>query len=75
MGIVTLDDGKYKIHHTNDKIEIYRNGELWRNETGDGLFLAMVQKLEIQNELLTTISNSNCRVSEFYDEIIITINM
>lgn len=47
-----LDDGKYEVHHTNGLIKVYRNGEEWRDETGDGLFLAMIQKIETQNELL-----------------------
>ena len=37
MGITKLDSGKYEIHHTNGLIKVFRNGEEWRDETGDGV--------------------------------------
>lgn len=46
---VTLLDGKYTVEHTNGaNFKAYRNGcsEVWRDLTGDGLVLALVQKIE-----------------------------
>jgi hypothetical protein len=46
---VTLLGGKYTIEHTNGtNFKAYRNGtkEVWRDLTGDGLVLALVQKIE-----------------------------
>lgn len=44
-----LLDGKYTIEHTNGaNFKAYRHGssEVWRDLTGDGLILALVQKIE-----------------------------
>jgi hypothetical protein len=46
---VTLLDGKYTVEHTDgSNFKAYRNGcsEVWRDLTGDGLVLALVQKIE-----------------------------
>lgn len=46
---VTLLDGKYTVEHTNGtnfKAYHYGSSEVWRDLTGDGLVLALVQKIE-----------------------------
>lgn len=44
---VTVADGKYTVEHTNGtNFKAYRYGEEWRDLTGDGLVLALVQKIE-----------------------------
>lgn len=64
---IELEDGKYTIlhHEEHGGITILRHGEVWRNETGDKLFLAMVhQILELQDEVE--------QLKETYDGAIIT---
>lgn len=39
--------GKYEIRHTNGtNLVAFRHGEPWRNFSGDGLILALVQRIE-----------------------------
>jgi hypothetical protein len=46
--ILKLQGGKYTyvFDENNSNQEIYRNGLLWRNETGDNFILAMAQRIE-----------------------------
>lgn len=46
MQTVTLDNGKYKIVNDNGVVKAYRHGEEWRDLTGDGLILALLNKVE-----------------------------
>ena len=51
---IELQQGKYiyEFNETSGRQEIYRHGELWRDETGNGFLLAMAQKIEeLENEL------------------------
>ena len=53
---IELQQGKYiyKFDENSGRQEIYRHGELWRDETGDGFLLAMAQKIEeLEDELWT----------------------
>lgn len=44
---VTVADGKYTISHDNGTaFKALRYGEPWRDLTGDGLLLALVQHIE-----------------------------
>ena len=48
-----LEDGKYLVVYDSDKgtAQAYRYGELWRDLTGDKLFLAMFDRiLELEAE-------------------------
>ena len=43
--VVTCGDGKYtwEFDETSGKLTCLRNGEKWRDETGDGAILALLQ--------------------------------
>lgn len=53
MYSVELCGGKYKVTHDNGTdLKAYRYGEQWRSLVGDGLILAMVQRIEqLETEL------------------------
>jgi len=43
----TFDDGKYTLRHSNGtNLKALRHGEPWRDLTGDGMVLAMLQEVE-----------------------------
>ena len=43
---ITLEGGKYVVQHKNGaEFEAFRHGEKWRDLTGDGLVLALVQRI------------------------------
>ena len=73
---ITLLDGKYTVEHTNGvTFKAYRNGssEVWRGLTGDGLVLALVQKIEDLEEKVQYLENLvweriACGRSEDYDD-------
>lgn len=44
--VVTLCDGKYTVTNNNGVIKAERYREPWRDLTGDGLVLALVQEIE-----------------------------
>lgn len=46
---IELEDGKYSLLHNEGHggMTILRNGEVWRNETGDKLILAMFEEIEM----------------------------
>ena len=48
---VTVYDGKYTVkQYSNGRVEALRYGEKWRDCTGDGLILALVQRIyELEN--------------------------
>ena len=47
MTKIDLLDGKYTIQHDNGtNFKALRYGEEWRDLTGDGLMLALVEKIE-----------------------------
>lgn len=47
MTRIELDGGKYTVCHENGtNLRALRNGEPWRELTGDGLVLAMAQRIE-----------------------------
>ena len=51
---IELQQGKYiyEFDEASGKQEIYRHGELWRHETGDGFLLALAQRIEeLEDEL------------------------
>jgi hypothetical protein len=52
---ISLHEGKYKVSHTNGtNFHALRHGQPWRDLTGDGLLLAMVQRIEeLENRLAT----------------------
>ena len=45
---ITLNDGKYEYTFNAKEVAqtIKRNGEPWRDETGDNLLLAMAQRID-----------------------------
>ena len=48
---IILDNGKYIYEYRDGVQTIFRNGEFWRDETGDNLLLAMamqIKELEMQ---------------------------
>lgn len=45
--IVAVADGKYQVRHTHGaNLRALRYGEPWRDLCGDGLVLALVQRIE-----------------------------
>ena len=47
MTKIVLEDGKYTVLHENGtNLRALRHGEPWRELTGDGLVLAMAQRIE-----------------------------
>lgn len=48
--IIKLEEYTYIFDVGNGNQEIYRNGQLWRNETGDNFILAMAQRIEVLEE-------------------------
>lgn len=47
MSEITVGDGKYTVSHNNGVgLKALRNGEEWRELSGDGLVLSMVQRIE-----------------------------
>lgn len=47
MSKVTVNDGKYTVRHENGaNLRAERYGDPWRDLTGDGLVLALVQRIE-----------------------------
>lgn len=55
--IINLENGKYKVEHENgSNFKALRYGEDWRDLTGDGLVLALVQRIEeLESQLTLTI--------------------
>ena len=51
---IELQQGKYiyEFDEASGKQEIYRHGELWRHETGDGFLLALAQRIEELEDVL-----------------------
>ncbi|CAH9014727.1 putative coil containing protein [Vibrio phage 249E41-1] len=43
---IKLDDGKYEYTFENGTQIIKRNGEQWRDETGDNFLLSMAMRIE-----------------------------
>lgn len=43
---IVSGDGKYHTTFDNGRLTITRNGEPWRDETGDGYILSLVQRIE-----------------------------
>ena len=61
---IELEDGKYTVlhHEEHGGITVLRHGEPWRNETGDKLLLAMIEKIE-------QLTNENKRLTDRADEL------
>lgn len=50
---ITLDGGKYTVLHQNGtNFRALRNGQPWRDLTGDGMTLALVQRIQQLEERL-----------------------
>lgn len=67
MGKITIDGGKYTIvNELNDGggLRALRNGEEWRDLTGDGMVLAMYHEIE---QLQTQISEADSLLSGAHD--------
>jgi hypothetical protein len=51
---IDLENGKYTyvFDESTGRQEVYRHGELWQDETGNGFLLAMAQRIEsLEDEL------------------------
>lgn len=58
MTKIILEDGKYTVLHENGiNLRALRHGEPWRELTGDGLVLAMAQRIEELQEQLQAIES------------------
>ncbi len=56
----TICDGKYTLIHENGKgLRALRYGEEWRDLTGDGMVLALVQEIESLRDDLAKLEESN----------------
>ncbi|CAH9014745.1 putative coil containing protein [Vibrio phage 495E54-1] len=66
---IKLDDGKYEYALENGTQIIKRNGEQWRDETGDNFILSMAMRIEeLENELNIAVEAiEQCGVD--YDEV------
>lgn len=47
---IGLEDGKYTFVNDNGVVSILRNGEQWRDESGDKAMLSLLQKVEQYRE-------------------------
>lgn len=48
---LTLENGKYKVTYDNGKLSSTRNGEQWRDLTGDNLVYALMYEcVDVQNQ-------------------------
>lgn len=61
LKIIDIEDGKYTLvfHVEHGGLTVLRNGEVWRNETGDKLMLAMlheIDRLRSANKELTSLN-------------------
>ena len=66
-----VDSYKYVIHHTNNKMLMYRHGELWRDETGDSVILGLVTALaERDDRIHRAVNCLVCAAISPMDEII-----
>lgn len=62
---IELDEGKYIYYFTDDgKQLIYRNGDLWRNETGDNLIYFMACKINELQEALEEVEDIIDKLSD-----------
>lgn len=55
MRVISLEDGKYTIAHSNGNLEFRRHDEKWPAADGlkhSGVVLAMVQRIEELEDLL-----------------------
>lgn len=50
MNVIDLENGKYTVQEDNGKITVLRHGEVWRDETGDSLILALIQRIQTLEE-------------------------
>lgn len=60
MTKIELQGGKYTVEHNNGTdFKAFRNGcgEVWRDLTGDGLVLALVQRIEELQEQIEDIEH------------------
>lgn len=58
MTKIVLENGKYTVLHENGvNLRALRHGEAWRELTGDGLVLAMAQRIEELEEQLQAIES------------------
>ena len=48
---------KYVIHHADNKMLMYRHGELWRDETGDSVIAGLVTALAERDDRITQATN------------------
>lgn len=56
---ITLDDGKYVVLHNNGSdFRALRHGEPWRDLTGDGLVLAMAQRIQELEQAQTAVGET-----------------
>ena len=62
---------KYVIHHIDNKMLMYRYGELWRDETGDSVILGLVTALAEREQRIAYATNCLvCAAIAPMDEII-----
>ena len=70
METIELEGGKYVLHfdETNGTFIADRHGQhCWRDMTGDGMVLAMFQRIQDLEEQVTDVENHNDRIEEALD--------
>ncbi len=71
---IKLCDGEYEYVYNEGKQLIFRNGEMWRNVTGDKLILSMARMIESLEEELSIaidiIEDSGVSYSEIIKEYV-----
>lgn len=75
---ITVADGKYTvIHDDGTNFRALRYGEPWRDLTGDGLILALVQRIEddmTRSEIEDKIEEAKRKSYQAYDNLLIAEN-
>lgn len=67
---ITVGDGKYTVVQTPDgRLAARRNGEPWRDLTGDKLVLCLAQELDLTRVRLDTFESVNAELKKEIDRL------
>ncbi len=60
----TIHLDKYTYEYNDGKQAIFRNGELWREETGDNFILAMAMRIKELQKQVDDLEEEVCQLEE-----------
>ena len=60
----TIELDKYTYEYNDGKQAIFRNGELWREETGDNFILAMAMRIKELDKQVDDLEEEVCQLEE-----------